>query len=206
MGKLSRSVLLIIAVLAAQLMTARPARAEAEATFVVGGLLGGNFVEIFEGDFSLTSTFENGTLFGGRLGWYGFPLGIEGSFIYSSSGLTVDIIDDLRVDARVMYGELNALLIILPGPVQPFVTGGGGIHYYELSEFEDAMAGKFGWNFGGGVKASISRLALRFDIRNHRTSFSAGDFGLDEEIAEALDLNSVSVDNVEISFGIGIRF
>jgi hypothetical protein len=206
MGKLGRTVLLIIVLLGTQLMTPPPASAEAEATFVMGGLLGGNFVEILEGDFSLKSTFENGTLFGGRLGWYGFPIGVEGSFVYSGSGLTVDIIDDLRVDAKVMYGEVNALLIILPGPIQPFVTGGGGLHTFELSEFERAKVYKLGWNFGGGVKAHISRLALRFDIRNHRTPFSAGDFGLDEEIAEALDLLAVSLNNVEISFGVGIRF
>jgi hypothetical protein len=105
-----------------------------------------------------------------------------------------------------MYGEINALLIILPGPVQPFVTGGGGLHYFELSDFDDAKVYKFGWSFGGGVKARISRLALRFDIRDHRTPFSAVDFGLDDEIADALDILNVSVDNVEISFGVGIRF
>lgn len=206
MGKLGRTALLIVFLLAAELMTAPSASAEAEATFVMGGLLGGSFVEILEGDFSLESTFENGPLFGGRLGWYGFPIGVEGSFVYSGSGLTVDIIDDLRVDAKVMYGELNALLIILPGPVQPFVTGGGGLHYFELSEFDSAKVYQFGWNFGGGIKAHVSRLALRFDIRNHRTPFSAGDFDLDEEIAEALGLQSVALNNLEISFGVGIRF
>ena len=122
MGKLSRSVFSTFILLAAYLVTPAAARAEAEATFVVGGLLGGSFVELTQGDFSLESTFENGTLFGGRLGWYGFPLGVEGSFIYSGSGLTVDIIDDLRVDAKVMYGELNALLIILPGPIPPIAV------------------------------------------------------------------------------------
>jgi opacity protein-like surface antigen len=206
MGKLGRFALVVFVITSAFVMTTTPARAESEATFVFGGLLGGSFVEILEGDFSLKSTFENGTLLGGRLGWYGFPLGIEGSFVYSGSGLAVDILDDFSLDAKVMYGELNALLIILPGPVQPFVTGGGGLHYFELTDFDDAKVYKFGWNFGGGVKANISRLALRFDIRDHRTSFSAADFGLDDDIAEALGVSSVSVDNVEISFGVGIRF
>jgi opacity protein-like surface antigen len=206
MGKLSRFVFVVVMMTSLLWMTATPASAESEATFVVGGLLGGSFIEILEGDFSLQSTFENGTLLGGRLGWYGFPLGVEGSFVYSGSGLAVDILDDLSLDARVMYGELNALLIILPGPVQPFVTGGGGLHYFELPNFEDAKVYKFGWNFGGGVKAHISRLALRFDIRDHRTTFSAEEFGLDYAVAEALGVSSVSVNNVEISFGVGIRF
>jgi opacity protein-like surface antigen len=195
----------LIAAIVSTWLVASPASAEGEATFVIGGLVGGDFVEILQGDFSLTSTFENGTLYGGRLGYYGFPLGIEGSFIYSRSGLSVNVAD-IALDARVGYGEVNALLLILPGPVQPFVTAGGGVHYFKFTEFDDAQAAKFGWNFGGGLKASISRLALRVDLRNHRTTFTAGDFGIDDEITDALEIRDVSLNNIEVSFGIGIRF
>ena len=51
------------------------------------------------------------------------------------------------------------------------------------------------------------RLALRFDIRDHVTTVGLGDLGLDD-LGPIFGLSSseVRVHNVELSFGIGIRF
>jgi opacity protein-like surface antigen len=204
--RMVRNGLFWIAFSAASFLIAAPASGQGEATFVLGGLIGGDLLEVIEGDLSLTTAFENGAIYGGRLGWYGFPLGVEGSFVYSNSGISATIEDFITLDARVIYAEANVLLIILPGPIQPFVTGGAGLHSFKLNDVEGAEANKFGYNFGFGVKAAISRLALRFDVRDHRTPFDAGDFGVEEDVARALGFEGATLDNVEISFGVGIRF
>lgn len=208
MQKAFASWLPVLTLFCGSLLAPSPAMAqgEAEAVFVIGGLLGGDLLDIVEGELSLTTAFDNGTIYGGRVGWYGFPLGVEGSFVYSKSGISATLEDFITLDARVMYAEANALLIILPGPVQPFVTGGAGLHSFKLNQFEGVEINKFAFNFGFGVKAKISRVALRFDIRDHRTPFTAGDFGVSEEIAEAIGFEDVTLDNVEVSLGIGIRF
>lgn len=181
------------------------AAASTDATFVFGGLLGDDFVEIVQGEFDLRSSFQNAPLLGGRLGWYGFPLGVEGSFVTSKSDLFVgDSI--LSLDSRIMYLEANAVLLILPGFIQPYVTGGGGAHYFELTDFEDARVAKLGWNFGFGVKIDVSRVAFRFDVRDHRTTFKPEEFDVDPEIIELLGLEEVSLDSVEVSFGLAVRF
>jgi len=198
--------LILSTVLFAGLLTPTPAAAQGEATFVFGGLLGGDLLDIGQGDISRTTAFDNGRLYGGRIGWYGFPLGVEGSVVYSRSGISATVEDFITLDARVLYAEANVLLIILPGPVQPFVTGGGGLHSFKLNQFEGVEINKFAFNFGFGVKAKISRVALRFDVRDHRTPFEASDFGVSDEIAEAIGFGKATLDNVEVSFGIGIRF
>ena len=185
---------------------APPADASTDATFVFGSLLGDDLVEIVQGDFSVKSTFEDATLYGGRFGWYGFPLGVEGSFVVSNSNLSVGEGNLLSLDSRIRYLEANALLLFLPGGVQPYVTGGGGVHDFALKDFDGAEAAELGWNVGFGVKVNVSRVAVRFDVRDHRTRFDPGEFGLDQEIINLLGLETVQLDNVEVSFGFALRF
>jgi len=182
----------------------------AEASFFIGGLIGGDLFNLLTGDFSLSSTLENGRTYGGRLGYYKWPVGVEGSFAYSDSGLAFQANLDgaeVRLAARVMYAEANALVMIIPGPVQPFVTGGGGMHSYKMSDLRGVEINKWGWNFGGGVKINISRVSLRADIRDHMTpNITAADLNLDPELAELLGIDSQTLHNVEFSFGLGFRF
>jgi hypothetical protein len=106
-----------------------------EVSFFVGGLVGGDLVGLLDDGFSLSSTLNNGRTYGGRVGYYSFPLGAEGSFAYSKSGLglSADLEEvTVKIGARVMYLEANGLLILIPGPVQPFLTAGGGLHSYEF--------------------------------------------------------------------------
>ena len=196
------------------LLTAQRAFAEGEASFFVGGLLGGDIVSLSEGD--IVSSFQDGAIYGGRLGWFGYPFGIEGSFGYSPSGLSADLADELlQVDTRVMYLEANAVVIILPFAVSPFVTGGAGLQSFNFhgdiepigTEVNLATVNKFGFNFGAGLKGNIGRITLRADVRDHVTKFEETDFGIAGGIAELLGFQfEETVHNVEVSFGVGVRF
>lgn len=181
----------------------------AEVSFFVGGLVGGDLGTLLTDGFSLSSTLENGRTYGGRMGYYTFPLGVEGSFAYSNSGVGLtSSFDDVTISlgARVMYAEVNALLLLIPGPVQPFITGGGGLHSYKFIDLPGVEVNKWGWNFGGGLKINIKRMSLRADVRDHLTSITAADLNIDQQLADLLGLTSQKLHNVEISFGIGFRF
>ncbi len=198
------------------LLAATPSFAgDGEITGFIGGLLGGDLNALEAGD--VVSSFQNGLVYGVRGGWYGHPLAVEGSFAYAPSGLTGDVEDDVfTVDTRVTYLDANLLLIILPTAVSPFVTGGVGLQTFDfqgdiapvaLFDVNLVTVRKFGFHFGGGIKANIQRVTLRLDIRDHLTTFTQDDFGLLGEIAEIAGITfEETVHNVEVSFGVGIRF
>ncbi len=197
------------------ILAATPAAAgNGEATFFIGGLLGGDLNALDRGD--IVSSFQNGAIYGGRAGWFGYPFAVEGSFGYSPSGLSAVVEDNLlEVDTRVMYLDANALLIILPYAVSPFVTGGAGLQSFDFRgdiqpigvDVNLATVNKFGFNFGGGVKGNIGRVTIRVDVRDHPTKFQETDFGIAGEIAEFLGIQfEETVHNIEVSFGVGIRF
>jgi hypothetical protein len=187
------------------------AGAEGEVTFVFGASISGDISVLNDVDIDQVETaVKNSPLFGLRLGTYGFPFGIEGSLIYSPSGLTGGALDDfVEANASILYTEANLLLIILPGPVSPFVTGGLGLHYlnFNIADLVQFDRSKLGYNFGGGIKINASRVALRVDVRDHVTRFTFDDFGLGI-IGDLIGLSDTEarLHNVELSFGIGIRF
>lgn len=192
------------------LVFGKDARAETETTFVGGASISGD-ISVLEGaNFDLISaSIKNSPLFGLRVGSYGYPLGFEGSLIYSPSGLTGGALNDLiQAKANILYVEANLLLIILPGPVSPFVTGGVGLHYFsfDIVDLVNFSNSKFGYNLGGGLKINASRVTFRIDVRDHVSTLSLDDFSLGI-IGDLLGLQSESrVHNVELSFGVGIRF
>ena len=205
----------IAATVLTTILAATPAAAgEGEATFFVGGLLGGDINSLVQGD--VIASFQNGVIYGGRAGWFGYPFAVEGSFGYSPSGLSAVVEDDLlEVDTRVMYVDANALLIVLPYAFSPFVTGGAGLQSFDFRgnvpalgvDVNLATVNKFGFNFGGGVKGNIGRVTIRADIRDHLTTFQESDFGIVGEVAQLLGIQfEETVHNVEVSFGVGIRF
>lgn len=181
----------------------------AEVSVFMGGLVGGDLGAVLSDGFSLSSTLESGRTYGGRIGYYTFPFGVEGSFSYSNNGLGITGSFDsatISLGARAMYAEGNLLLILIPGPVQPFVTGGGGLHSYKFIDLAGIDVSKWGWNFGGGLKINVKRVSFRADVRDHLTSISAAELNIDQEIADLLGLGSQKLHNVELSFGIGFRF
>ncbi len=188
------------------LSIANPSR-NAEVSFFLGGLVGGDLTRVLAGDFSLAGTLQNGRTYGGRVGYYTFPFGIEGSFTHSNSGLAVTVEPaelNIQLAARVVYMEANVILFLIPGPVQPFVTGGGGLHSYKLPDL--GGLNKWGWNYGGGVRISISRVSLRADVRDHMTTVDGAALGIDPEFVDLLGLGTQRLHNVELSFGVGFSF
>ena len=187
--------------------------AQAEVSGVIGGMLGGDLNNVLAGTSSLKSTFDNGALYGVRAGWMSGFLGVEGSFVLSPTGLSISSSNSLAgVDAKVYYGEANALFFLLPGPVKPFLSAGGGWHSYTFDvnaaglSSSDKKVDKGGWNFGGGLKINISGLTLRGDVRDHLTKIGPNDFAL-PEVAQAVGItNEQTLHNVEISGSIGVRF
>lgn len=196
----------------AALAMASSARAEGEVAFVFGASISGD-ISVLNDNFNfddVQTAVKNSPLFGLRLGGYGFPFGFEGSLIYSPSGLTGSAFDD-QVDANlsILYTEANVLVIILPGPVAPFVTGGFGLHYlgFNFADLVSFNRAKLGYNFGGGLKVNASRVSFRVDVRDHVTTFGFDDLELGI-IGELIGLSGAEarLHNVELSFGLGIRF
>src|SRR6187549_3418075 len=101
------------------------AYAQVEVTGVIGGLLGGDVNNILAGTASIKTTFDNGPLYGFRVGWIGGFIGAEGSFVYSPSGVAISAPSrPVQLDGKVNYTEGNFLVIPIPGPVSPFFTIG----------------------------------------------------------------------------------
>ena len=192
-----------LAVTALMTLLALPTTAWAqntEATFAIGALLGDDIdldLDLFD---DATAGFDTSPVYGGRIGWYGFPLGAEASVLYSPSGVTVDP-EFLQPDGvSILYAEVNALLIIIPGPIQPFITGGVGVHRIDFTFDEgDLTETAFGWNWGGGLKVKIGPIAIRGDIRDHITRFESDD-------VLALLGTDNTFHNWEVSAGIGVAF
>lgn len=185
------------------------ARAESALTFFGGANIGGDLSLLSDdGNVDLQSAIKNSPLFGMRVGSYAFPIGFEGSLTYSPSALIGGVNDQIEIETNILYVEANALVIILPGPIAPFVTGGIGVHYlnFNLADLTTTSQTKFGWNVGGGLKINVSRVALRVDIRDHVTTLGLNDFGLGI-IGDIFGATTdARVHNVELSVGVGIRF
>jgi opacity protein-like surface antigen len=202
--------LIVLIVLVLGPLGAPDASADAAAVFVLGASTGGNITVLDDPNFSLETAFENSPLFGFRVGSYGFPFGVEGSLVYSPASLTGEALGGLvGIDTNVLYTEANILLIPVPGPISPFATVGAGMHRldFTVADFVSFDRTKFGYNFGGGIKADVGKVALRFDVRDHVTTFGLGDFGLGI-IGNLIGLSETDarIHNVEISFGAGIVF
>jgi hypothetical protein len=195
----------------ALLVLGSEARAEKETTFVGGASISGD-ISVLEGANwdQISAAIKNSPLFGLRVGGYGYPIGFEGSLIYSPSGLTGGALNDLiQANANILYVEANLLVIILPGPVSPFVTGGGGLHYFNfnIADLVNFNNTHFGYNFGGGLKINASKVTIRLDVRDHVTNLTLDDLRLGL-IGQILGITSpeLKIHNVELSVGIGIRF
>jgi len=185
--------------------------AAGEVTGVIGGLIGGDLNNVIAGTITVPGAFDNGPLYGVRLGWLARFAGLEGSFVYSPSGLSLNVPGfSVGLNAKVYYAEGNVLFIFIPGPVSPFVTAGAGYHHYsfDISALGQSLdlgnIGKLGYNFGGGLKVNIKVLTIRGEVRDHLTRIGPTDFNLGS-IASGL-LNTQTLHNIEISGGVGVRF
>lgn len=201
---------ILVAALLLIFSTARESRADGAFYGFYGAGTGGNFTVLSDESFDLETALKNSPIFGARVGTYGFPFGFEGSLSFSPAALEGGAFDGaIEGKTNILYTEANLLIIVLPGPVAPFVTGGVGLHYldFDIADFVSFSRSKFGYNFGGGLKIDISALALRFDVRDHVTTFGLEDLGLGI-IGGIVGVGETDtrIHNVEISFAIGVRF
>ncbi len=108
-------------------------------------------------------------------------------------------------NANIVYAEVEAQILILPGPVTPFLGGGIGIHSMQLQVGTNPRETAIGYVFGGGLKAAIGTLGLRVDIKDHVTPLEITE--LDPAFADAIGVAvSTNVHNVEFSGGVTIKF
>ena len=194
--------LMLIATLT--LLIPKPAAAGPEITFVLGAMIGDSLSDVLQvRPTTLTEGFTNAPIFGGRLGWSAFPFAVEASLLYSPSAINVTNIGSF--DANIVYAEVEAQILILPGPVSPFLGGGIGIHSMQLQVGTQPRETAVGYVFGGGLKAAFGTLGLRVDVKDHITPLKIE--MLDPEFANIIGTAvSTNVHNVEFSGGVTIRF
>lgn len=194
----------LLAILAITLVLPRPAMAGPEVTFVLGAMIGDSLRDVLQvRPATLTEGFENAPIFGGRLGWSAFPFAIEGSLLYSPSA--IQVADVGSFDARIVYAEAELQILILPGPVAPFVSGGIGIHSIQPRIGSEPRENMVGYVLGGGLKIAIGSLGVRADLRDHITPLDVSK--LSDDFLQIIGIaENTTLHNVELSGGLTIRF
>lgn len=189
--------------ISATVLAPAPAAAGPELTFVLGAMIGDSLTDVLQiRPNNLTTGFKNAPIFGGRLGWSAFPFAVEGSLVYSPSAVRIANLGSL--DANLVYAEAEVQILILPGPIAPFVGGGIGIHSIQLRSLDVPRETTVGYVFGGGLKAAFGSLGLRVDLRDHITPL---DVTAGSEFVEVLGIAAnTKIHNVELSGGLTIRF
>lgn len=194
--------LLLIAV--TTMLTPAPAAAGPEVTFVLGAMIGDSLGDVLQvRPSSLTEGFDDAPIFGARVGWSAFPFALEGSLLYSPSAISIGNLGNL--DADVVYAEVELQLIILPGPIAPYLGGGIGIHSIQLGGDSVPRETTTGYVFGGGLKAAFGSLGLRVDLKDHITPLQFEQ--LSPEFLQVVGIaEDTNVHNIEFSAGVTIRF
>jgi hypothetical protein len=186
------------------LLIPKPVAAIPAVTFVLGSMIGDSLSEVLQVRLAtLTEGFKNAPILGGRIGWSLFPFGVEGSLLYSPSA--IDSTGGDSFGAGIMYAEVEAQMLILPGPVSPFFGGGIGLHSIKLQVGATPRETVIGYVFGGGLKATFGTLGLRVDIKDHITPLKITE--LDPNFVDALGTAvSNNLHNIEFSGGVTIKF
>ena len=186
------------------LLIPKPVAAIPAVTFVLGTMIGDSLSEVLQVRLGrLTEGFKNSPILGGRMGWSLFPFAVEGSLLYSPSA--IDSTGGDSFGAGIMYAEVEAQMLILPGPVSPFFGGGIGLHSIKLQVGATPRETVIGYVFGGGLKATFGTLGLRVDIKDHITPLKITE--LDPNFVDALGTAvSNNLHNIEFSGGVTIKF
>ncbi|MEC8944524.1 MAG: hypothetical protein VX398_06605 [Acidobacteriota bacterium] len=186
------------------LLIPKPVAAIPAVTFVLGAMIGDSLSEVLQVRLgTITEGFENAPILGGRMGWSLFPFAVEGSLLYSPSA--IDSTGGDSFGASIMYAEVEAQMLILPGPVSPFFGGGIGLHSIKLQVGSTPRETVIGYVFGGGLRATFGTLGLRVDIKDHITPLKITE--LDPNFVDALGTAvSNNLHNIEFSGGVTIKF
>lgn len=164
---------------------------------------------------SLARTFDNSFTWGVR-GAYFFAaapnIGLEGSFTQSPFANLV--IDDVELDSRATYVDLNLVVQGTHSAAQFYGTAGLGMTRFRLGASEGGQTHtKLGVNFGGGVKVPLwshgagrGRWGLRFDVRDQWLRLEADD-SMRSNFRQVLQLPVNSADNIHnVVTTVGVHF
>lgn len=186
------------------LLIPEPAAAGPELTFTLGAMIGDSLTDVLQiRPQNLAEGFKNAPIFGGRVGWSAFPFALEGSLLYSPSAINIANLGS--ISANLVYAEAEVQILILPGPVTPFIGGGIGIHSMQLTTLNIPRETMLGYVFGGGLKVAVGTLGLRVDLKDHITPLDVTKLG--SQFLQIVGIaENTNVHNVEISGGITIKF
>ena len=186
------------------LLIPAPATAGPEVTFVLGAMIGDSLADVLQlRPGNLTEGFENAPIFGGRVGWSAFPFALEGSLLYSPSAISIANIGS--INANLVYAEAEVQILILPGPVAPFLGAGLGIHSIQAKIGNLPRETMLGYVFGGGLKAAFGSLGLRVDLKDHITPLDVTQ--LSPQFLQVIGIvENTNLHNIEFSGGVTIRF
>ena len=186
------------------LLIPEPAAAGPELTFTLGAMIGDSLTDVLQiRPQNLSEGFTNAPIFGGRVGWSAFPFALEGSLLYSPSAINIANLGS--ISANLVYAEAEVQILLLPGPVAPFIGGGIGIHSMQLTTLNIPRETMLGYVFGGGLKVALGTLGLRVDLKDHITPLDVTKLG--SQFLQIVGIaESTNVHNVEFSGGITIKF
>ena len=190
------------------------AAAQAEATAIIGYLLGSD-IDPDPGD-GVSRNFESGLAWGVR-GGYSFKdnpmLGLEGSFTQAPLA-DINVGSDTFAN-RVTYGDFH-MVVQGPHPARrPYLTIGLGITSFRMGASDGGQTHrKLGANIGVGIKLLMwehtggGKWGLRFDARNHMHRMDADDsMRSNFKNALALPNNSTSsINNIVTTLGFYFTF
>lgn len=192
---------LALAGLVGLLALVAPARADADVLFTP--FAGITFIDFVDKDS------RKGT-FGASIG-VGGVVGIEFEAARTLLGSYTGIpVVDFNAHLTTLMG--NLVVRVPSGPIQPYVSGGGGIVRLTgsvdvpiVGSLLSATADDFGWNFGGGLMLfPTPNLGFRGDIRR----FQTGDLSWNEitDIGGFDDLPLPKVDFWRATAGVTFKF
>ena len=190
------------------------AAAQAEATAIIGYLLGSD-IKPDPGD-GVSRNFESGLAWGVR-GGYSFKdnpiLGLEGSF--TQAPLADINVGSTTFANRVTYADFNMVIQGSNPDRRPYVTIGLGLLSFRMGASDGGQTHrKLGANIGVGIKMLMwehtggGKWGLRFDARNHMHRMDADD-SMRSNFKNALELphnSSSSINNIVTTLGLYFTF
>lgn len=190
------------------------AAAQAEATAIIGYLLGSD-IKPDPGD-GVSRNFESGLAWGVR-GGYSFKdnpiLGLEGSF--TQAPLADINVGSTTFANRVTYADFNMVIQGSNPDRRPYVTIGLGLLSFRMGASDGGQTHrKLGANIGVGIKLLMwehtggGKWGLRFDARNHMHRMDADD-SMRSNFKNALELphnSSSSINNIVTTLGLYFTF
>ena len=190
------------------------ATAQAEATAIIGYLLGSD-ISPDPGD-GISRNFESGLAWGVR-GGYSFKdnpmLGLEGSFTQAPLA-DINVGSDTFAN-RVTYADFNMVIQGSNPDRRPYVTIGLGLLSFRMGASDGGQTHrKLGANIGVGIKILMwehtggGKWGLRFDARNHMHRMDADD-SMRSNFKNALQLPSnstSSINNIVTTLGFYFTF